>query len=136
MNETMKLMIVTPEGRTCSKDVEMVTLPGADGDMTVYPVHMPVVALMRAGEVLAQAEGHTDAFAVGDGFVQILGDQVAIFTDMAMDADRIDEVAAEEALKRAEARMHETLSEEEFAMVNASLLHAVTQLHVKRRRIA
>ena len=133
MNETMKLTIVTPEGRACSKDVEMVTLPATDGDMTVYPVHTPVVARLRAGEVLTQASGHQDAFAVGDGFVQVVGDQVAIFTDMAVDADRIDESAAEAALKRAEARLNATLTEEEVATVNASLLHAVTQLHVKRR---
>jgi len=136
MNETIRLTIVTPEGRTCSKDVETVTVPGLDGDMTVYPVHMPVVAQMRAGEVLAEVAGHTNAFAVGDGFVQVIGDQVAIFTDMAVDADRIDEAAAEEALKRAEARMNETLTDEEIASVNASLLHSVAQLHVKRRRKA
>ena len=136
MSETIRLTIVTPEGRACSKDVDVVTVPGVDGDMTVYPVHMPVVAQMRAGEVLAEAAGETSAYAVGDGFVQVVGDQISIFTDMAVDADRIDEAAAEDALKRAEARMHETLSEEEIASVNASLLHSVTQLHVKRRRKA
>ena len=136
MSETMRLTIVTPEGRACSKDVEMVTLPGTDGDMTVYPVHTPVVARLRAGEVLTQAAGQTDAFAVGEGFVQVVGDQVSIFTDMAVDAERIDEAAAEEALKRAEARLNATLTDEEIATVNATLLHSVTQLHVKRHRKA
>ena len=53
---------------------------------------------------------------------------------MAIQAENIDEAAAEEARKRAEARLAQKLSDEDAAMVQASLTHALTQLEVKRRR--
>jgi len=71
--------------------------------------------------------------ATGEGFVQITGDRVAILTDMAIKADDIDEMKAEEARKKAEARLAEKLTDEEQATVQAALLHSLTQLNVKRR---
>jgi len=59
---------------------------------------------------------------------------VAILTDLAIPADRIDEAKAEEARQRAEARLQEKLSDEDLASVNASLSRSLAQLRVKRRR--
>ncbi len=84
MNEMIRMTIVTPNGQTCSEDVETVTLPGVDGSMLVYSENMPVVARMMAGEVFAKAAGHTDIFSVGAGFFQFVEDQLMIFTDMAV----------------------------------------------------
>ena len=131
---TLRLEIVTPERRAYSGEVEMVSLPCVDGEMTVYPMHMPVVAQLGAGEVVIQAKGAARSFAVAEGFVKIIGTEVSILTDMAIDAEHIDQAAAEDARRRAEARLQEKLTEEELAVVNASLVHALTQLHVKRRR--
>src|SRR5688572_23517672 len=133
MAATLKLEIVTPEAKTYSEDVEMVTLPGAEGEMGIFPMHVPLMTQIVAGEVIARKEGKDFALAVGDGFVQITGDKVAILTDMAIRADDIDEAKAEEARKRAEARLQEKLTDEETAMVSAALAHSLAQLKVKRR---
>ena len=69
---------------------------------------------------------------MGEGFVQVTGERVAILTDMAIQADNIDEAKAEEARQRAEARLAQKLSDEEAATVHAALAHATTQLKVKR----
>ena len=66
--------------------------------------------------------------------MQVTGDHVAMLTDMAINAENIDEAKAEEALRRAEARLSEKISEEEAARVQAAVAHATTQLRVKRRR--
>jgi F-type H+-transporting ATPase subunit epsilon len=132
MAYTLKLEIVTPEAKVFAADVEMVTLTGIDGDMGVYPDHMPVMTQLVAGEIIARKNGENIFLAVGDGFVQITGERVAILTDMAIKADDIDEVAAEEAQKKAEARLSQKLSDEEAATVHAALVHATTQLKVKR----
>jgi F0F1-type ATP synthase epsilon subunit len=50
-----------------------------------------------------------------------------------MKADDIDEMKAEEARKKAEARLAEKLTDEEQASVQAALMHSLTQLKVKRR---
>ena len=133
---TRKLEIVTPEARIYSEDVEMVTLPGTEGEMGIYPMHIPLMTQVASGEIVARQNGKDHFLAIGEGFVEITGERVAILTDMAIKADDIDEARAEEARKRAEARLQEKLSEEETATVQSALLHSLTQLNVKRRRRA
>ncbi|HUC86611.1 MAG TPA: ATP synthase F1 subunit epsilon [Candidatus Acidoferrales bacterium] len=132
MAGTLQLEIVTPEAKVFSDQVEMVTLTGIDGEMGIYPEHMPVMTQLVAGEITARKNGENTFLAVGDGFVQITGKRVAILTDMAIKADDIDEAKAEEARRKAESRLAQRLSDEEAATVHASLVHATTQLKVKR----
>ena len=133
MANTLKLEIVTPEGVTYSEDVEMVTLPGSEGEMGIYPNHVALMTQVAAGEVYARRNGKDEFLAVGEGFVEITGERVAILTDMAIKAENIDEVKAEEARKRAEARLAEKLDDEESVLVTAALAHSLAQLKVKRR---
>jgi len=130
---TLKLEIVTPEAKIYSEDVDMVTLPGTEGEMGVYPMHVPLMTQINAGELIAKKGGQDHFLAIGEGFVEITGERVAVLTDMAIKADDIDEMKAEEARKRAEARLAEKLTDEEQANVQAALMHSLTQLKVKRR---
>ena len=134
MAATLKLEIVTPEAKVFSDDVDMVTLTGTEGEMGILPQHMPLMTQLVAGEIIAQKGRDTISICVGDGFVQVTGDRVAVLTDMAINADNIDEAKAKEALRRAEARLAEKISDEEAARVQAALAHATMQLKVKRRR--
>jgi len=130
---TLKLEIVTPEAKTYSEDVEMVTLPAIEGEMGIYPNHVPLMTQLVPGEVLVRKDNQNYFLAIGEGFVQITGERVAIMTDMAMKAENIDEAKAEEAKRRAEARLAEKLDDEEAATVSAALAHSLAQLKVKRR---
>ncbi len=131
---TIKLEIVTPEAKTFSDDVDMVTLTGTEGEMGILPQHMPLMTSLVGGEIHARKGAENIFLAVGDGFVQVTGDRVAILTDMAIRAENIDEAAAEQARQKAQARLAEKLSDEESAAVHAALAHATAQLNVKRRR--
>jgi F-type H+-transporting ATPase subunit epsilon len=130
---TLKLEIVTPDAKIFSEDVDLVTLPGSEGEMGIYPMHVPLLTQVAAGEIIVRKDGRDYFLAVGEGFVEITGDHVAIMTDMAVKAENIDEAKADEARKRAEARLTEKLSDEEAAMVSAALAHSLAQLKVKRR---
>jgi F-type H+-transporting ATPase subunit epsilon len=130
----LKLEIVTPDGTAYSEDVEMVTVPGVEGQLGIYPNHVPVMTQMVPGEIIVQKGGSDHFLAVGEGLVEITGDHVSILTDMAIAADHIDEAKVEEARRRAEARLQEKLSDEEVASTNASMARSLAQLHVKRRR--
>ena len=133
MPDTLKLEIVTPDAQTYSDDVEMVTLPGSEGEMGIYPQHVPLMTQLAPGEVIVRKDGQDIFLAVGDGFVEVTGDHVAVLTDMAIKAENIDEAKAEEARRRAEARLAEKLGDEDLSLVNAALAHSVAQLKVKRR---
>ena len=87
-----------------------------------------------AGEIVVRKEAGHVFLAVGEGFVEITGERVAVLTDMAINADNIDEAKAQEALRRAEARLAEKMSDEETARVQAAIVHAANQIRVKRQR--
>jgi F-type H+-transporting ATPase subunit epsilon len=134
MAETLRLNIVTPQATVFAEDVNMVTLPAIEGDMGVYPQHIRLITQILPGEVVISQNGQEKALAIGEGLVEVTGDSVTIVTDMAIPADGIDEAKAEEARRRAAARLEEKIADEEVASVNASLARSLAQLKVKRRR--
>jgi F-type H+-transporting ATPase subunit epsilon len=133
MAATLKLEIVTPSAVAYSHDVEMVTLPAVDGQIGIYPQHVPLMTRIVPGEIIVRRNGRDDFLAVGEGLVEITATQVAIVTDMAIAAENIDEARIEAARQRAEARLRDKISDEEVATVNASLARSLAQLRVKRR---
>jgi len=133
MANTLRLEIVTPETTVYSEEVDMVTLPGVEGEMGILPQHVRLMTQLVPGEMIVRKDGHDHFLAVGEGLVEITGDRVAIVTNMAIAVESIDEAKAEEARQRAAARLREKISSEEVASVNASLARSLAQLHVKRR---
>ena len=131
---TLNLEIVTPEAKVYSEEVDMVTLPGIEGELGIFPMHIPLMTQLAAGEVAVRKDGQDFFLAVGDGFAEVTGESVSILTDMAVKDADIDEVKAEEARQRAEARLAEKLDDAEVAAVNAVLAHSLAQLRVKRRQ--
>jgi len=132
---TLRFEVVTPSATVYSADVEMVTLPAVDGQIGVFPQHVPLLTRITPGEIIVQQKGgELEFLAVGEGLVEITADQVAIVTDMAVAAKDVDEARAEEARQRAVARLRDKVSDEEVAAVNAALARSLAQLKVKRRR--
>jgi len=129
---TMKLEIFTPDGTAFSDDVDLVTLPGSEGQLGVLPQHIPLMTQIVPGEIIVSKDGKDRLLAVGEGLVEITGDRVAILTDMAIAAEKIDEAKVEEARHRAEERLREKLSNEEIANVHSALARLMAELKVKQ----
>jgi len=134
MANTLKLEIATPDAVVYSNDVDMVTLPGAEGQMGILPHHIRLMTQLVPGEMIVRKDGRENLLAVGEGLVEITGNSVNIVTDMAVPADSIDDAKAEEARQQAEARLREKISTQEFASVHATLARSLAQLSVKRRQ--
>lgn len=134
MSETLILEIVAPGAIVYSAAVQMVTLPGCEGQIGIYPRHVPLLTRIVPGEIIVRRDGQDEFLAVGEGLVEVTGERVSIITDMAIRAADINEAAAEEARQRAAARLRDTIADEEVATVNASLARSLAQLRVKRRR--
>jgi F-type H+-transporting ATPase subunit epsilon len=132
----MRLNIVTPEKKIFEDEVDQVSLPTLDGEITILPHHVPLMTQIKPGELTIKAHGKTEHFVTGGGFVEITGNRVSVLTDLAETSEQISIEKAEEAKKRAEvaiANKH-NLSDEEVAMATAALERALASLHVKRRR--
>ena len=136
MAHTLRLEIVTPSATAYSEDVEMVVLPGIEGELGIYPMHVPLMTELKPGELRILKGGQETALAVGEGFAQITGTHVSVLTDLAIEESAIDEHAVQAAIERAQASMNnaQMLGDEEQALVEASLEKSLAQLRVKRRR--
>ena len=136
MAETLKLEIVTPESKIYSEDVEMVTLPGSEGEAGIYPNHVPLMTQVQAGEIIVKRGGNEEVVAVGEGFAEVTGDHVAILTDNAANSEDIDEAAAEDARAKAEQRLAEggDISEDEARALNQAILYSEAQIKAKSRK--
>ena len=132
MADTIKIVVVTPDAKALEADVDMVTLTGIDGEMGILAGHMPLMTQLVAGEIILKRGSENTRFAVGDGFVQVTGEKVAILTDMAVAAENIDEAKAQEALQRAQSRLSEKVNDEEVVALQAAIVNANVQLRVKR----
>jgi F-type H+-transporting ATPase subunit epsilon len=132
---TLLLEIVTPEAKTFSGEVDMVVLPGVEGELGILPMHVPLMTKLLPGEVRILQGGKQTELVVGTGFVEVSQTHVSILTDMAMADTEIDETAAEEAVKRAEARAQDKdLNSEEVAEIQSSIARSLAQLKFKRRK--
>lgn len=131
----LRLEIVTPEAKTYSDDVDSVVIPSTEGELGVFPLHTPIITQLEPGELRVFKGGTELRLAVGEGFVEITSEKVAVLTDMAVKESDIDEAAAEEAIRRAEEAMSsEKLSTEDYTANNAALLRSLALVKVKRRR--
>ena len=136
MADTLQLEIITPGAVIYSEAVDMVTLPGSEGETGIYPNHVPLMTKVQAGELIAKRAGSDEILAVGEGFAEITGDHVAILTDNAIGSDNIDEAAAEEARAKAQQRLDEggDISEDEAKVLAQAILYSEAQLKAKRHR--
>jgi F-type H+-transporting ATPase subunit epsilon len=135
MANTLKLEIITPDAKVFEGDVEFVELPGAEGDMGVFPQHEAMVTELKAGELRITQKGKVQVLAIGEGFAEITANNIAVMTDGAINEKDIDEKAAEVAVKRAEDLLKSnTLQGEELEATQASLARSLAQIKVKRRR--
>src|SRR5207247_3200583 len=73
MADTLKLEIVTPGATVYSEDVHMVTLPAVEGQIGIFPHHVPLLTRIVPGEIMVRKDRHDDFLAVGEGLVEITG---------------------------------------------------------------
>ncbi|RMD93084.1 MAG: ATP synthase F1 subunit epsilon [Alphaproteobacteria bacterium] len=103
MADTMQFDLVTPERMLGSMAAESATIPGAEGDMTAYPQHMPLITTLRPGVVTATgADGAVD-FVVSGGFAEIGPEGVSVLAERAMPREEVTREFMAEILSAAEA---------------------------------
>ena len=130
---SLTLKIVTPDGITYDSAAESVSLPTVTGEITILPHHVPLVTVLKAGEVRIKASGQEFALAVSSGVVEIRPNSVVyVLAETAERAEHIDLSRAETARVRAEELMksQERLNDEDFARVMGKLEKELARLHV------
>ena len=97
MVEALKLDLISPEKLILSEDVDMVVLPGGEGDFGVMRGHSPVISTLRPGEIVIFEKNKVkNRIFIGGGFAEV-NDQLC--TILAEDVENIDDINRDEALK-------------------------------------
>lgn len=132
---SLTLEIVTPEARVYSDTIDTVVIPTVDGEIGILPGHIPLLTQVADGELRVTKGGKDTFLAVGNGFAQVEGDKISILAERAINEEKIDEAAVEEALKRAEAQLKdaEHLDPAEQEHLLSVMRFAGVQLALKRR---
>ncbi len=132
MAETLTLELVDPERVLASEAVEMVVLPGAEGDFGVLPNHAPLVSLLRPG-VISLYEGTrvTRRIFVAGGFVEVGEQGCVVLAEGAQALDELDRAAVEQALRDAEEDLADAKDPSEEARVRLERAVAVARARLE-----
>ena len=131
----LTLEIVTPERVILSEEgVESVTVPGAQGELTLLPQHAALMTALKAGPMVVRKGGVESDFALSGGFLEIKDDKVTILADTAEHSEEIDAARAEAARERARTEVRERQADINIAAVMASIERAQVRLRVVERR--
>ena len=132
---TFDLSLVTPDGAAFEGEVEMLIVPGQDGEIGVLARHAPLVATLKAGgtRVHIRRDEEVREFATGPGFFKVEQDRALALVDDAVDARHIDRERAQQQLEEAKAeleRIERGESDADRWQIEQRIRHAENQLAV------
>lgn len=131
----LQLEIVTPERLAYSGEVDMVLVPGLDGELGILPHHTPLVSLLGVGELRIRKGAEEESFAIVGGFLQVRPDKVVVMAETADMASEIDLERAQEARREAERALESGYREgADLALARAALQQALLRIRVAERR--
>jgi F-type H+-transporting ATPase subunit epsilon len=129
----IRLQIVSAERALVDELVDEVEIPGQDGYFGVLPGHTPLLGVLGTGELWYRAGNDTHFLAIAFGFAEVQPDHVTILAEIAERAEEIDIARAEEAKKRAEARIAQPTIDIDFERARISLMKALIRIQVASR---
>ncbi len=131
------LQIITPESTVFDGNVEWVTLPTTDGEITVLQGHVPVITTLAPGAAIVRCDGVETVYAVSKGVIEIDEKGINLLSDIADRADTLEESAVESAREAAEKLMSEKREDAEaFAEATAIFERELARLRTVRRHRA
>ena len=132
---TIRVDVVSAEEQIFSGDAEFVVLPGAEGELGIYPRHAPLLTQIKPGAVRIKIPGQAadELVFVQGGFLEVQPARVTVLADTAIRAKDLDEASALAAKKAAQDAMQNKTSREEIAQAEAELAIAVAQIEAIRK---
>ncbi|MEW6333553.1 MAG: F0F1 ATP synthase subunit epsilon [Thermodesulfobacteriota bacterium] len=135
MADELTLEIVTPEHVAFRGVVDVVTIPGTEGEFGVLKGHAPLLSSVEEGELSFVRNNQKIRYAVHTGYAEVSASRVTVLVESAERSDLIDVERAKRARERAEAKLGRLPREDvEFQKARLALIRAVTRLNVASRQ--
>jgi len=132
----LKFKIVTPEKTVYENEITQVSVPTMTGEITILQNHIPLVPILKSGEMKIKDQSGEHFIAVSGGFLEVRGNnEIVILADDAERAEEIDITRAEEARKRAEEQMAQSKTAEDvdFAKLQAIIDREMNKIRVGKK---
>ena len=129
----MKLRIITPKKMVLEEEIESVTLPSVEGEITILPNHVSLFSLLKEGVVKIKYERKEDFLAIGGGYVETNGEYVNILVSRAYGQNEINQTATEKAIKDAEDNLKKAKTAEERMQAASLLRRSIVDLKLLKR---
>jgi F-type H+-transporting ATPase subunit epsilon len=135
MSSRIKFKIVTPEKILFEQEIDQITLPVSDGQVTILPGHRSYIASLKPGEIMFKVSEQETMMATSGGFIEFSNNELVVLADTAEAAGEIDLKRAEEAVKRAQDLKQEkvTMNEMEYARVAAAIEREAARIRVAKK---
>jgi F-type H+-transporting ATPase subunit epsilon len=133
---TLKFKIVTPEKVIYENEINQVTIPTMSGEITILPNHIPLISVLKAGELKIKDKDGEHNMAVSGGFLEVRGNnEIVILADHAERVSDIDIAKTEEAKKRAEEQMQniKNIQDVDYARIQAMIDRETNKLRVAKK---
>jgi F-type H+-transporting ATPase subunit epsilon len=135
MADKIQLEVVTPERRVFGEPVDMVTVPGLNGELGVLPGHTPLISQLKTGVLSYLQDGRTTQLLVSGGFVEVRDDHVSVLAEIAERPEEIDVAAARAARDRLEKQLGGwSGSDNEMESVKTELARSEVRLQLAASR--
>ncbi len=133
----LKLKIITPERLVLEEMIDQVTLPTIEGEVTILPDHIPLIAGLSSGDIVAFTSGEHVPMAVVGGFVEVKKNknkitEVAVLADFAETMNELSEEKIAQAKARAEElkKQMENKDHVDFEHFEAELERSLTRIKI------
>jgi len=134
--QNINFKIATPERVVFKDDVDSITLPTMQGEITILANHIPLIGVLMPGEIIVKKGDELISMSVSGGFIEVLSTKVVVLADTAERCEEIDVQRAEEAIKRAEElKTKRSTDTREFAMLKIKLEKELARVRVGRKHL-
>jgi F-type H+-transporting ATPase subunit epsilon len=129
-DDKVEFELVSPEKLLLSRAVDMVVVPGAEGDMGVLPRHSPTITTVRPGTIVVYEGGAiSDRIFIAGGFAEVSDNRCTVLAEEAMPVKDIDKAAAQQSL--ADAREDISSADSDTARKSAETAVAVAEAKIQ-----
>ncbi len=130
----LHLKIITPKKIVHEEDVSSITVPSAEGELTILPRHAHLFCMLKEGILTYRGEGVDDSLAIGGGYLETDGKEVRVLVSRAYGQDEIDEKLTQEAIANAEKLLAQTKDTNERREATAVMRRALIDMKLIKRR--
>ncbi len=116
------------------EEINSITLPSAEGEITILPNHVNLFSLLKEGIVKIKYDRKEDFLAIGGGYVETNGEYVNLLVSRAYDQDEINQTATERAIKEAEENLKKAKTTEERMQAASLLRRSIVDMKLLKKR--